>query len=203
MLQLVNKETVQEKIDMCKLNFFTRFIALKANTTDEKIYLIPFILILAGLIFCSCANPLQPVNTEEAERVKAELRDRSFRQFEPSRDATKRKAVILDFFNGVELWTQYAEGQMALSEWSISSEDYRIEKAGSEYRIYFETPRSEQILPTQCHNCIETSGISISIRDLFDRKKMRFKLNISNDDFPRPFPIFESWTAFEEDEYFD
>jgi hypothetical protein len=155
------------------------------------------------LFVSSCDNPLEPVSSEEAEQVKAELDNRSFRQFDPSKDANKRKGVILDFFNGIELWAQYAEGTTALNEWSITAEDYRIEKSDSEYRIYFEAPRSEQILPTQCHNCIETTGISISIRDLFDSKKIRFKLNIGNNDFPRPFPIFESWTEFREDEYFD
>ena len=163
----------------------------------------PFSFIFICVIFFSCMNPLQPVSSSEAEKVKAELENRSFRQFEPSRDADKRKAVILDFFNGVELWAQYAEGSTALSEWSISAVDYRVEKSGSEYRIYFENPRSELILPTQCDNCIETVGISISIRNLFDSEKIRFKLNIDDDNFPRPFPIFESWTKFKEDEYFD
>lgn len=188
---------------MRKLNFFTRLIALKANTTDGKMFLVLAILMFICLTFLSCANPLEPVSSEEEDRVKAELKDRSFRQFDPSKDANKRKGIILDFFSGVELWAQYAEGGNALNEWSISTEGYRIEKAGSEYRIYFEAPHSEQILPTQCDNCIETSGISISVQNLFDSEKIRFKLNISSDDFPRPFPIFESWTKFREDEYFD
>ena len=188
---------------MRKLNFFTRLIALKANTTDIKTYLVPFILMFTCLIIFSCANPLEPVSAEEEERIKAELENRSFRQFDPSKEADKRKGVILDFFNGIELWAQYAEGETALNEWSISAEDYHIVKSGSEYRIYFEAPRSEQILPSQCDNCIETSEISISIRNLFDSEKIRFKLNIDDDNFPRPFPIFESWTKFSEDEYFE
>ena len=188
---------------MVKLDLLTQLFALKPNTTDILMSVMPLILICSCLTFFACANPLVPISLEEEEQVKAELKGRSFRQFDPSVDANKRKGVILNFFSGVELWAQYAEGETALSEWSITAEDYRIEKAGSEYRIYFQTPRSEQILPTQCHNCIETSGISISIRDLFDSEKIRFKLNISNDDFPRPFPIFESWTEFREDEYFN
>lgn len=184
-------------------NFFARLIVLKTDTTDVKIYLVPFILIFMCLIISSCANPLQPVSNKEGEQIKAELKDRSFRQFDPSKDANKRKAVILDFFAGIRLWMQYAEGDTALNEWVIISEDYRIEKSDSEYSLYFQSPRSEQILPTQCHNCIETSGISISIRNVFDSEKIRFKLNIDNDDFPRPFPVFESWTEFTEDEYFD
>ena len=170
--------------------------------TNTKTHFLPFIFIFICLILSSCAgNPLQPVSSEEKQRLKAELNNRSFRQFDPSKDADKRKAVIIDFFNGVSLWAQYAEGIYALSEWEILSDDYRIEKAGSEYRIYFEAPRSAQILPTACDNCIETTGISISIQNPFDSKKIRFKLNINNDNLPRPFPIFESWTKFSEDEY--
>ena len=172
--------------------------------TNTKTHFLPFIFMFICLILSACAdNPLQPVSSEEGQRIKAELNDRSFRQFDPSKDADKRKGVILDFFNGVSLWAQYAEGPYALDEWEISAEDYRVEKAGSEYRIYFQTPRSRQILPTQCDNCIETTGISISIQNLFDSEKIRFRLNINNDNFPRPFPIFESWTKFNEDEYFD
>ena len=172
--------------------------------TNTKTRVLPFILTFICLILSSCANsPLQPISSEEEQKVKAELEDRSFRQFDPSKDANKRKAVILDFFSGVSLWAQYAEGMYAINEWEILSEDYRIEKAGSEYRIYFQAPRSVQILPTECENCIETTGISISIQNPFDSKKIRFKLNIENDNFPRPFPIFESWTKFNEDEYFE
>lgn len=169
----------------------------------KKICFVSTILAFICLILFSCATPLLPVDSDEAQLVKAELEDRSFRQFDPSRDANKRKGVILDFFSGVSLWAQYAEGNTALSEWEILADDYHVEKSGSEYRIYFDAPRSVQILPTPCDNCIGASGISISIRDLFDSEKIRFKLNIDNDDFPRPFPIFESWTKFNEDEYFE
>ena len=179
---------------MCQCNTFK---------THKKIHLEFIIFAFTCLIAFSCANPLQPVDSEEEQLVKAELKGRSFRQFDPSRDAKKRKGVILDFFSGVSLWAQYAEGNTALSEWEILAADYTVEKSGSEYRIYFEAPRSVQILPTECDNCIGTSGLSISIRDLFDKEKMRFKLNIENADFPRPFPIFESWTKFNEDEYFE
>ena len=104
--------------------------------TDTKTHFFPLILMFTSLILASCAdNPLQPVSSEEEQRIKAELNDRSFRQFDPSKDADKRKGVILDFFNGVGLWAQYAEGPYALNEWEILSDDYRIEKAGSEYRI--------------------------------------------------------------------
>ena len=173
------------------------------SKTKKKICFVSSMLAFICLILFSCANPLLPVDSNEAQVVKAKLKGRSFRQFEPSRDANKRKAVILDFFSGIGLWAQYAEGNTALSEWEILADDYSVEKSGSEYRISFEAPRSVQILPTQCDNCIGTSGISISIRNLFDSEKIRFKLNIDNDDFPQPFRVFESWTEFKEDEYFE
>ncbi len=172
--------------------------------TNTNAHFLSFILMFTCLMLSSCVNtPLQPISSEEEQQIKAELNDRSFRQFDPSKDADKRKGVIIDFFDGVSLWAQYAEGMYALNEWEISADDYRIEKAGSEYRLYFQTPHSTQTLPTQCENCIETAGISISIQNLFDSEKIRFKLNINNDNFPRPFPIFESWTKFNEDEYFN
>lgn len=171
--------------------------------TSRKICFGSSMLACICLILFSCANPLLPVDSDEEELVKTELKGRSFRQFDPSKDANIRKGVIVDFFDGVRLWAQYAEGNTALNEWEIFSDDYHIEKNGSEYRIHFQAPRSTQILPTRCDNCIETLEVSISIQNLFDSEKIQFKLNINNDDFPRPFPVFESWTTFNEDEYFN
>lgn len=165
------------------------------------------ISILLCLFLISCVNPLDPVDEEEEERVKAELEDRSFRQFAPSKDALKRKGVILDFFDSerqkINLWAQYSEGDTALNEWEIVATDYRVEKGDSEYRLYFESPSSHQNLPNQCKNCIEHEGISISVRNLFDKEKIEFRLNDPNASLPTPFPIFHSWTKFSEDEYFD
>ena len=159
------------------------------------------------LIWSSCGEgPFQPVSGTEEENIKAALKDRSFRQFDPDDiDASPRKGVILNFFDGIELWAQYAEGDRAINEWKIYAADYRIEKAGngSEIKIYFNEPISERILSTQCENCIETSGFSISIRDVFDSEKISFKLNDPDKRLPSPFPVFQSWTKFREDEYFD
>ena len=164
------------------------------------------ISIILCLFLFACANPLQPVDSEEEKRVKSELQDRSFRQFAPSKDALKRKGVILDFFENdrqvINLWAQYAEGDTALNEWEIESKDYRVEKGGSEYRLYFEDPSSHQNLPNTCDNCIETEGISISVRNLFDNEKIEFRINDQNEILPLPFPIFNTWTKFSEDEYF-
>ncbi len=141
----------------------------------------------------------------EAAEIKAVLNDRSFRQFDPDVDASPRKGVILDFFNGISLWAQYAEGRYAINEWEIRADDYRIERAGdgSEIKIYFIDPSSTRILPNRCENCIETAGISISIRNVFDSERIAFKLNDPDNSLPSPFPVFQEWTKFREDEYFD
>ena len=182
---------------------------VKCGYINNRIYavLIAMGFVCTLLIWGSCGEgPFQPVDETEEEEIKMALKGRSFRQFDPDDiDASPRKGVILDFFDGVRLWAQYAEGNYAINEWEIFVADYRIEKAenGSEIKIYFIEPSSERILPTRCENCIETSGISISIRDVFDSGKISFKLNDPNNSLPSPFPVFKSWTKFREDEYFD
>ena len=168
---------------------------------------LPLVVALALFTLWSCgpASPAQPVSLEEEARIKAELRDRSFRQLEPSRDASPRQGVILNFIGPISIWAQYAEGDRAVSEWEIVSDDYRIERRGdsSEITIYLDQPRSMQTLPTRCDDCISTAGISISIRDVFDSAKISFKLNDPNGVLPSPFPVFGSWTRFSEDEYLE
>ena len=164
------------------------------------------LLAFTGLTFLSCDNiPFEMISELEADQIKAVLEDRSFRQFDPDVDASPRKGVILDFFNGISLWAQYAEGNYAINEWEIRADDYRVERAsdGSEIKIYFIEPRSTRILPNRCENCIETVGISISIRDVFDSDRIAFKLNDPDKSLPSPFPVFQSWTKFREDEYFE
>ena len=168
---------------------------------------LPFIVFVFTLwILASCDNiPFEMISESEEDAIKVVLEDRSFRQFDPDVDASPRKGVILDFFDGVSLWAQYAEGNYAINEWEIRSDDYRIERAsdGSEIKIYFIEPSTTRTLPNRCDNCIDTTGISISIRDVFDSKRIAFKLNDPNSSLPSPFPVFRSWTKFREDEYFD
>ncbi len=154
---------------------------------------------------CTGAESPGPIEAD-SERIKVELDGRSFRQFEPGRDADKRRGVVLDFVNGLSLWAQYAEGGYAVSEWQISSNDYRIESRSGdsgEVTISFINPRSRQQFPEACEDCIETSGVSISIRNVLDADQIRFRVNDPNGNLPSPFPVFGSWTRFEEDEYFD
>ena len=154
---------------------------------------------------CGQDGPFEPVSGVEEERVRTTMNGRSFRQFQPSRDASPRKGVILDFTAGFSLWAQYARDGHAVNEWEVGAKDYRIEKSGngSEFRIFFVTPNSAQSFPEECDNCIQTSGVSISIRDLFDGGKISFKVNDPDGNLPLPFPVFKSWTKFSEDEYFD
>ena len=154
---------------------------------------------------CVGGSPPQPVGAVEEERIRAELDDRSFRQFDPGVDASPRRGVILDFFGPISIWAQYSEDGHAVDEWEIAADDYRIEATddGSEVTIHLVDPRSTQQFPVECDDCIDTTGVSISIRNLFDAERIAFKLNDPNGVLPRPFPVFDSWTRFREDEIFD
>ena len=168
------------------------------------------LVLLATALLARCAGgesgPLEPLSETQAERIKEELADRSFRQFDPSRDADRRRGVVLDFLSGVTLWAQSAEGGRAVSEWEIVASDYRIERAApdsSEITISFVDARTRQQFPETCENCIDTSGVSISIRNVFDAERIAFRLNDPEGNLPAPFPVFGSWTTFREDEIFD
>lgn len=161
------------------------------------------IIALTFLIASACGSdqPL-PVSGVEKAQVKTVLAGRSFRQFDPSVDASPRKGIVLNFFGPISLWAQYSEGGRAVNEWEIVAEESRIEKHGdtSEVTIHLDGPRSKQELPDRCDDCIQTSGVSISIRNVFDGERIAFKLNDPDGVLPSPFPVFESWTRFTEDE---
>lgn len=141
-----------------------------------------------------------------SERILDELRDRSFRQFEPHRDGDPRKAVILDFFGpSIVVWAQYAEGAHAVTEWRIHAREYRVEwdAGGAEATIHFENIRYVQEIPEPCMSCVDVARFSISIRDVFDPARIAFRLNDPDGALPSPFPVFGDWTRFSEDEYVD
>ena len=178
--------------------------------------LTPILLISALLFTSSCGSdgPFQPAGEAEEERIKDALDNRSFRQLLPSKDASPRKAVVLDFFDGIRVWAQYSEKRHAVSEWEIAAQDYRVLKIGSgsrigrgghnpEFMLYLEDATFTQQFPTACEDCIDVSGFSVFIRSPFDSNRISFKLNNPSRNLPPPFPLFESWTRFEEDEYFD
>ena len=177
------------------------------SSTVLQSYLKSIVLTCALLIVFSCGSEgiFQPVSEMETEQIKAELKGRSFRQFDPDKDDNPRKAVVLSFFDGISLWAQYSEGNHAINEWEILAKDYRVEKTDndSEIKVDFNEPSSVRILPTQCENCVGKSGFSVSVRNVFDSEKLSFKLNDPDNSLPSPFPVFKSWTRFREDEYFD
>ena len=180
------------------------------GTETPRISRLLLVVVLAQLVslmaLTSCgasdSNGQSSLDEPETERIAAELEGRSFRQFDPSVDASPRKAIVLSFFGQISLWAQYAKDGLAVNEWEITAKDYRIENDGdnSEVTIYFNEPSAVQELPTKCGNCIQTSGFSISIRNVFDDEKIRFKLNDPDNVLPLPFPVFKSWTKFREDE---
>ncbi len=176
--------------------------AASRNIILMKRWLTPIALTLLIASSCGGSDPPQPVSGVVEERIKAELEGRSFRQFDPSVDASPRRGVVLSFFGQVRLWAQYSEGRRAVNEWGIAAADYRIERGGdsSEITIHLNEPRATQEFPTKCDDCIQTSGFSISIRDIFESERISFKLNDHDAILPPPFPVFESWTKFREDE---
>ena len=158
-------------------------------------------LALAWMAMPGCDADGVEVTEADKELVVEELQGRSFRQFDPHLDASPRKAVILDFTGGITLWAQYAEEGHAVNEWEVFAESYSVDGSGSEYTIRFNEPGSAQGFPSECDNCIATSGVSV--RDLFNEEKISFKLNGPDKVLPSPFPVFGSWTKFNEDEYFN
>ena len=160
------------------------------------------LLLIAG---AACAELVSsdPLTASEVAAVKAELADRSFRQFDPRLDGDPRKGVNLDFFGHLSLYAQYGEGGYALNEWEIVADDYRVERAGSEQMVtlYPVAPRTWQQYPTECRGCIDVTGVSVSVRNVFDPDRIAFRLNDPDGVLPLPFPVFTRWTEFREDEW--
>ena len=160
------------------------------------------LLLIAG-VACAELVSSDPLTASEVAAVKAELANRSFRQFEPHVDGDPRKGVVLDFFGPLSLWAQYAEGGHALNEWEIVADDYRVERVGSGQMVtlYPVAPRTLQRFPTECNACIDVTGVSVSVRNVFDADRIAFRLNDPDDVLPLPFPVFAQWTEFQEDEW--
>ena len=161
--------------------------------------------VLLLLVGVACGGSLSvDLSTEhELAKAKSELADRSFRQFDPHVDGDPRKGVVLDFFGPLSLWAQYAEGGHALNEWEIIADDYRVERtvAAREVRLFLVSPRTRQLLPSECENCIDVTGVTISVRNVLDPEKIAFRIEDPHGVLPRPFPVFTEWTRFQEDEW--
>ena len=117
-----------------------------------------FALALSLIALAGCEEDAAPVPEVDQQRIVEELQDRSFRQFEPHVDGDPRKGVILDFFDGVTLWAQYAEGGYAVNEWQIHAASYSVEGSGSEYTIRFNEPESSQEFPPRARTAFQPRG---------------------------------------------
>ena len=168
----------------------------------RSLALIVFSVVMA---LTGCGSDSPPPDRETLQRMAAELEGRSFRQFAPSVDASPRRAVILDFHDGFNLWAQYAEDGHAVYEWEIIADGYRIESTADRSGIVlFPTGvTSMQQFPDSCSDCIPTLEVSVSVRDVLDEDEIAFRINDPNSALPLPFPVFGSWTRFDEDEYFE
>ena len=102
------------------------------------------------------------------------------------------------------MWAQYAEDEHAVYEWQITAGSYRVEPTADESGItlILESVTSIQQLPDRCSDCIPVSGVSISVTDVFDNDGTAFRIDDPNNVLPLPFPVFDSWTRFREDEVF-
>ena len=127
------------------------------------------------------------------QRVAEELQGRSFRQFEPSVDASPRKAIIISFRSGISVWAQYAEDEYALHEWEVLAGGYQVvaDDPASEVTLRFVEPRTVQILPRGCDDCVDGSGLSVSIINVLDPDRIAFRLNDPAGTLPAPFPVFD------------
>ena len=150
------------------------------------------VLAACSLEYAALSRTDQPQLSTKAEwesAVRGELRGRSF----------------LDFSSGLSLWAQYAEDGHAINEWEIWAENYSIEgnPGDTTFTIFLDNPSARQEFPATCEGCMETEGISLSIRSVFSRDKIAFRVNDPERVLPLPFPVFRSWTRFQEDEFFD
>ena len=180
---------------------------------DRPLPVIPLLASLMVLAACSMGNAdLSRIDQSqvvaEAEwkaAVREEREGLSFRQFQPSKDGSPRKAVFLDFSSGIGLWAQYSKDGYAVNEWEIYADSYSIDgQAGDTiFTVFFDNPSSTQEFPDPCDGCIEIEQFSISIRNVFSSDKIAFRFNDPERVLPLPFPVFRSWTKFLEDEHFD
>ena len=161
---------------------------------------IPLTLLLLALVSCS-AQP-GPAMPADPALALAELHDRSFRKFDPDVEASPRRGVILQFSadGRISLWAQYAQDGHAIHEWEIVSRDHIVERSGNELVIQLNAPGSTRQFPDPCADCIATRNVSIRVRNVAEKERIAFRLDDPDGVLPSPFPVFESWTRFSEDE---
>ena len=164
----------------------------------EKVILLTLLL----LTLASCFTESELAVPEYPTLLLIELHGRSFRKFDPDVDASSRRGVILKFSadGQISLWAQYAQDGHAIHEWEIVSQDHLAERRGNELVIHLNAPSSTRQFPDPCEDCIETRNVSIRARNVSERERIAFRLDDPDGVLPSPFPMFESWTRFSEDE---
>ncbi len=157
-----------------------------------------------AVVAAGCADWIErpTLRQGEADNIRTNLNDRSFRQFLPDRNANPRKGVTIDFFSGIKIYAQYGVDGHAVNEWEIHADDYNLETGDSHNVITLHPiePRTTQRFPTECSNCIDTTGVSVSVRNAFNPSLTEFRINDPSGVLPPPFPVFGDWTTFREDE---
>ena len=100
------------------------------------------------------------------------------------------------------MWAQFGDDGHGSYEWEFTADDYHVEWTGdaSEIVLFPAAVMSLQRFPDPCSDCIPTSGVSVSVRNVFDSDEIAFRINDPNNVLPLPFPVFNSWTHFREDE---
>lgn len=162
-------------------------------------------LILGAMACGGSGNTVITLNSSEeanAQNVREHLSGRTFRQFVPAKDASPRRAVVLDFTDGLGLWAQYAESGNAISEWEITASEYWVKSFGrkSPATLTPVFPETHQLLPAECRDCIDTAGVTVEVRNVFDPEEIEFRVRDPHRKLPMPFPVFNDWTKFQEDE---
>ena len=145
------------------------------QAVSSATYGVVLVLLAAVIALPGCGGDPYPVDSEPFERMAAELDRRSFRKFRPSVDESPRSGVILDFHDGLSIWAQYSESGHAVNEWEITADGYRIEWTGdaSEIVLFPVGVASMRQFPDPCSDCIPTSGVSISVRNILDATTLR------------------------------
>lgn len=174
----------------------------------RRILVFAAFLLLAGA--SGCENPVKFedyvwrfVDLEEAAQVSAHLKSRVFWQRDGPGDARSLKRIVIDFRDGLSVEARHSVGGEVVDEWKVFQNDYYwIERAHGHpiYRFDFTRPTVERLVPEDGGDPVDPEGLMILVRDYGRNEEIRFALQDSAGALPSPFPVFERWTRFVEDD---
>ena len=164
--------------------------------------------LLLTAVALGCSVPVDPpqyrwwfLDIGEIAHFEDVMNGRVFRQSDPSADAMQRKTVEIRFRGGgLAVKAQQLEGGQVVAEWSVSGPGYWIEKAVDQaiHKLHISGAVVERTRPEGCTDCIDVRGMSVLIHRYHLDDDLKFALWDSIGHLPPPFPVFESWTSFEE-----